>query len=106
MDTLCKKCGAPITDNSPICMNCGSAIPETDLSQETLKRLNEDKHDKHVANNSSSVKALGAFLLIVGFIIDFISIVSISTSSYDSFGALTVGGTICFFIGIFLFANG
>lgn len=106
VDSICKKCGCKLDGNSPICMNCGAAVPDSQLSQETKERLETQKHDTHVANGASSVKAFGAFLLIIGIIIDVISMFLIFSSDYEMFHALTIGGTISFLIGIALLSNG
>lgn len=106
MPLICKKCGCEIDGNSPICMNCGTAIPESQLTQETKERLESEKHDTHVANGASSIKAFGSFLLILGIVIDVISMFLIFSSSYGAFSALTIGGTICFLIGLMLLNNG
>ena len=64
------------------------------------------KHDTHVASGASSAKAFGAFLLIIGAVIDVISMFLIFSSDYEAFNALTIAGTISFLIGIGLLSNG
>lgn len=103
---VCQKCGCEIDGSTPICMNCGAPIPDSQLTQETKERLETQKNDTHVASGASSVKAFGAFLLIIGFIIDVISMFLIFSSDYEAFNALTIGGTISFLIGITLLSNG
>lgn len=106
MASVCEKCGCEIDGSSPICMNCGAPIPDSQLTQETKERLETQEHDTHVASGASSTKAFGAFLLIIGSIIDVISMFLISSSDFETFNALTIGGTICFLIGITLLSNG
>ena len=106
MPVVCKKCGHEIDGNSPVCMHCGAAIPDANLNDETRKRLKEEEIDTYKSPNASSAKALGAFLLIIGILTDVISMFMINSSDFGSFGALTIGGTICFLIGIMLFSNG
>lgn len=106
MASVCEKCGCEIDGSTPICMNCGAPIPDSQLTQETKERLETQKHDTHVASGASSVKAFGAFLLIIGSIIDVISMFLIFSSDYEAFNVLTIGGTISFLIGIALLSNG
>ncbi len=102
----CEKCGHEIDGNSPICMNCGAAIPESDINQETKERLKKEEHDTHVASNASSPKATGAFLIILGILADIISMFMIFSSDVGAFSVITIGGTICFIIGLMLYSNG
>lgn len=106
MPLICKKCGCEIDGNSPICMNCGTAVPDSQLTQETKNRLELEKHDTHVASGASSAKALGAIMLIIGIVIDVISMFLIFSTSVKAFSAFTIGGTICFLLGLFFLNNG
>lgn len=106
MTFKCNKCGCEIDGNSPICMNCGAPIPDDQLTQETKERLEMEKNDTHVASGASSVKAFGAFLLILGTIADVISMFLIYSSDYEAVHVLTIGGTISFLVGIMLLRNG
>ncbi len=105
MDTKCKKCGHEIDGNSPVCMYCGAVIPDVNLSQETKERLDAEKGDPHSSSDGSSVKALGAVLIILGILADVISMFMINSSDFGSFGTITIAGTVCFLIGIALFSN-
>ena len=106
MALICQKCGCEIDGKSPICMNCGATIPDEQISQETKERLKADEHDTHIASNGSSTRALGATLIILGILADVISMFMIFSSDFESFGVITIGGTICFLIGLLLFSNG
>ncbi len=70
-----------------------------------LSVLKNDNTSQSTAN-ASSVKALGAFLIIAGIGADVISMFMISGSSFESFGAITIFGTIAFLAGLALFSNG
>jgi len=87
-------------------MNCGATIPDEQISQETKERLKAGEHDTHIASNASSTRALGATLIILGILADVISMFMIFSSDFESFGVITIGGTICFLIGLLLFSNG
>ena len=106
MSIKCEKCGQEIDGNSPICMYCGAAIPEAHLSEETKNRLKEEKNDSYKAPNASSTKATGAFLMILGILADVISMFMIFSSDVEAFGIVTIGGSICFILGLALFSNG
>ena len=106
MDLICEKCGCKIDGNSPICMNCGMPIPDSKINQETKERLKAEEHDTHTASNASSTRALGAALIIIGILADVISMFMIFSSDIGAFSTLTIGGTICFLIGLLLFNNG
>lgn len=106
MASICEKCGCEIDGNSPICMNCGAAIPDSKINTETKERLKATEHDTHTASGASSVKAFGAVLLILGILADVISMFLIFSSDYEVFNVLTIGGTVCFLIGIMLLSNG
>lgn len=106
MALTCEKCGCEVTGNSPICMNCGAALPESYISQETKERLKSEERDTHVASSASSIKALGAFLVILGILADVISMFLIFGDGFGGFSAITIGGTICFLIGLMLISNG
>lgn len=106
MSTICEKCGHEVDGNSPICMYCGAALPETSINNETKERLEAEKVDSYQSPNASSTKAFGAFLLILGILADVVSMFLIYSDGFGSFGAVTIGGTICFLIGLALFSNG
>lgn len=106
MSVKCEKCGHEIDGNSPICMFCGAAIPTENINEETKARLKAEETDSYKSPNASSTKAVGAFLIILGMLADVISMFLIFSSDFGSFGAITIGGTICFLLGIFLFSNG
>ena len=106
MAKICKKCGREIDGNSPICMNCGAVVPDSQLNQETKERIKAEAHDSHKASNASSVKAVGAILLIIGIVIDVVSMFMIFSLDVSGFFVLTIVGTICFIIGIALVRNG
>lgn len=96
----CEKCGHILEGDSPICMFCGAAISDNDLSKEARERINNSQKDNYTSPNASSVKALGAFLMILGILGDLVSLVGGFVPS------VMIGGTICFFIGMALFSNG
>jgi len=106
MALTCKKCGREVSGACPICMNCGAALPETHISQETKDRIKAEERDTHVANNASSTKAFGAFLIILGILADVISMFLIYCDGFGAFGVITIGGTICFLIGLIFVNNG
>ena len=106
MSVICEKCGHEVDGNSPICMYCGAALPDTSISQETKERLKAEEKDSYTSPNASSTQAVGAFLMILGILADVISMFLIFSDGFGSFGAITIGGTICFLIGIMLFSNG
>ena len=102
------KCGHEIDGKSPICMYCGAAIPSSSMSPETKERFqnNNGQTQPSSSNSASGVRALGAILLIVGIITDVVSMFMITSGSYGGFSTITIIGTICFLIGLVLFANG
>lgn len=106
MSVKCKKCGCEIDGNTPICMNCGAAVSESDLTQEAKERLEQEKHDTHVASGASSAKAFGATLIIIGMLIDVVSMFLIFDGDASSFGMITIIGTILFLAGLFFVSNG
>jgi uncharacterized membrane protein YvbJ len=106
MSAKCENCGHEIDGNSPICMYCGAALKESDMNQETRDRIKTEAVDTHRAANASSLKAVGAVLMIIGFLTDIISMVMIVSSSYSAFGVVTAIGTVCFILGLVLFVHG
>ncbi len=106
MSVKCEKCGHEVDGDSPICMYCGAALPNSSINQETKERLKAEEKDSYKSPNASSTKAVGALLLILGILTDVISIFLIYSEGFSSFGAITIGGTICFLIGIVLLSNG
>lgn len=109
MIVKCEKCGHEIDGESPICMYCGSVLPDSVITQETNKRMVEKHIDEIVKNKESnigvSLKAFGAILIIIGFIADIISMFLIFSADFSSYGAITIFGTIMFLIGIAIVAN-
>ena len=65
MAKTCQKCGHEIDGKSPICMYCGAAVADSEISQETKERMQE-KSQETTSNTGTSIKALGAFLIIIG----------------------------------------
>ena len=104
MSLTCKNCGHNIDKNSPICMHCGTAIPDADISISVKERM-EQESCKKSSDIGSSIKAFGAFLIIIGIIVDVISMFMISSSDFGSFSVLTIIGTIAFLIGLAIVAN-
>lgn len=104
----CRKCGHEIDGKSPICMYCGSAIPLNYLSPETKERFqNYNERPQNSSSGSvSGVKALGAVILIIGIVTDLVSMFMISSGNFSAFNAMTIFGTIAFFVGLVLYANG
>ena len=105
MSVTCEKCGHEVDGNSPICMYCGAKLPDTSINQKTKERLEAGKKDSYKSPGASSTRAFGAFLMILGILADVISMFSIFSDGFGSIGAITIGGTICFLIGIVLFSN-
>lgn len=105
----CEKCGHEIDGKSPICMHCGTALPDSVITQETNKRMAEKHIDETVKNKVSnigvSLKAFGAILIILGLIADIISMFLIFSADFGSYGAITILGTIMFIIGIAIVSN-
>ena len=87
-------------------MYCGAKLPDTSINQETKERLEAEKIDSYKSPNVSSTRAVDAFLMILGILADVISMFLIFSDGFGSLGAITIGGTICFLIGILLFSNG
>lgn len=106
MALICQRCGCEIDGKSPICMNCGAAIPNEQISKETKERLKAYEHDKHVASNASSIRALGAVLIILSILAGFISMFMIFHSDFELFRIAVIGETICFSIGLLLYGIG
>ena len=102
----CEKCGHEIDGTSILCMNCGTKVPEELLTTETKVKIESEKNDTVRAGGASSIKALGAVLIILGIVADIISMFFIFSEGVGAFSAITIIGTIMFFIGIALFANG
>ena len=102
---LCEKCGHEIDGKSPICMYCGAAIADTNILPETKERMESEIAKQSNSNPGVSIKAFGAFLVILGILADVISMFLIFSDGFGAFGALTIGGTIAFLIGIGLIAN-
>lgn len=105
MKKLCKKCGHEIDGKSPICMYCGATIADTDIQPEVRKKMQEKLDENSSANDGTSIKAFGAFLIIIGIVADVISMFLISSGSFEVFNAITIGGTISFLIGLALVSN-
>ena len=103
---VCPKCGHEVDGNSPICMYCGASLPISSLNQATQERIRSQAVDNYRSPNASSIKAFGAFLMILGIAADLLSTILIFTGSTGAFGAVCTIGTICFIVGIALFANG
>lgn len=105
MDVKCKKCGKEIDGNSPICMYCGAAVPELNINVETKERMKLKSIKGASTNDTSSLKAFGAILIIIGIIADVISMFMIASSSFEAFNVVTIAGTIMFLIGLALISN-
>ena len=103
---VCEKCGHEVDGNSPVCMYCGAKLPETSLTQETKEGLKKEEKDTYTSPGASSVKALGAFLIILGIIADVFCMMQIGSSDFETYRTFTIGGTICFIIGLALYSNG
>ena len=105
MPALCEKCGKEIDGNSPICMYCGAAISDSNITQETKDRMKAEASNQSTSDPGTSLKALGATLIILGILADIISMFLIFSDGFGGFGVLTIGGTISFLIGLALVAN-
>ena len=101
----CENCGHKIDGKSPICMHCGAAIADDDILQETKEKMKTNVDNQSESNPGTSVKAIGAALIIIGFFADVISMFLIFSDDFGSFGAVTIAGTISFLIGLALVAN-
>lgn len=102
MDFVCRKCGCEIDGKSPICMNCGAAIPDYQINPATKEKM-KTENNAYIESGTSKIKALGAILLIIGISTDVISMFMIFSSEFEVFNAITIFGTICFLIGLALF---
>lgn len=101
----CKKCGKEIDGNSPICMYCGAAIPENNINLETKERMRVQSSKTSTPGDTSSAKAFGAVLVIIGILADVISMFMIASSSFEAFSGVTIAGTIMFLIGLAIISN-
>ena len=103
---VCEKCGHEVDGKSPVCMYCGAKLPETSLTQETKERLEKEGKEIHTAAGASTIKAIGAFLIILGILADVFCMMQIGSSDFETYKTFTIGGTICFLIGLALYSNG
>lgn len=104
MGAVCKNCGKEIDGNSPICMYCGVAISDSDMTLETKERM--EKEDKQKSSDvGASVKAVGAMLIIIGLLADVVSMFLVFSSSFEAFNILTIIGTISFLLGLAIVSN-
>lgn len=100
----CPKCGQPISENSMICMYCGHNINGSESANDSIKDLKEKnpQYEQNRHNTDTSLRSLGVLLMVVGGAFDIISMFLVGTSSLETFKFFTIGGTICFGIGLFL----
>jgi len=105
MSAICEKCGREIDGKSPICMYCGAAVTDSCLTEETKERLQNEAAKEPEKSIGTNMKAIGAFLVILGILADVISMFMITTSDIGAFSAVTITGTIMFLIGIALISN-
>ena len=105
MNAECKKCGNKIDGNSPICMYCGTAVPDSNINIETKERMKLQSSKSSATGNATSIKAFGAALVIIGILADVVSMFMIASSSFESFSAVTISGTIMFLIGLAIISN-
>lgn len=85
-------------------MYCGASLSDSDISSETKERMKEED-SKRTSTSGTSVKAFGAFLIIIGILADVISMFLIASSDFSFFNAITIGGTISFLIGLAIVSN-
>jgi len=104
MASTCKNCGREIDGKSPICMYCGTAVSDSEITQETKDRMQEISKET-TSNPGTSIKAFGAFLMIIGILADVVSMFLIMSDGFGAFGTITIIGTISFLIGLMLVAN-
>ena len=104
MAATCKKCGHEIDGKSPICMYCGAAVDDADITFETKERMQQEA-SKTTSNVGTSVKAFGAFLIILGILADVVSMFLIFSADSAGFSVVTIAGTIAFLIGIAIVSN-
>ena len=105
MAKLCEKCGHEVNENTPICMFCGAPVNDYTES-ENVKKFKQNELIENKANNFvGGIKGFGAILLIIGGLLDLISIITIVTGEIESSGVLSVIGTILFIAGIGIISN-
>ena len=111
MDNIvCEKCGHDVPDGVLVCGYCGRAVPREQLSDSTVQQIkaNERTDESLKTDTAAGVRSIGFVLMTIGIACDLISAAVIGFGSLDLslFTALSVGGTACFAIGLFLaFAN-
>jgi len=105
MDAECKKCGNKIDGNSPVCMYCGTAVPDSNINLETKERMRVQSSKPSSPGDTSSLKVFGAILVILGILADIIGMFMIASSSFEAFSAVTITGTIMFLIGLAIISN-
>ena len=100
----CPKCGQSVSDTSMICMYCGHNINGSKTADNSIMELKE-KNPQYEQNRNAtdtSLRSLGVLLMFIGGAFDVISMFLVGTSSLDTFKFFTIGGIICFGIGLFL----
>ena len=86
-----------------ICMNCGADLKPSSRTDsiEDIKE-NHPKQEAKAASEAVAVHSLGTALITIGFICDVISMMLVGSGTFEELKFFTVGGTICFLIGLFL----
>ena len=93
MSYTCKNCNKLVDDDSPICMFCGFPIPDEHLSAKTKNNMYKSNQN---ISDTSNIKAIGATLIIISIIINFIPVI-VGNSIF-----ITIIGIVLLLIGLAL----
>ena len=96
---LCNTCGKRLVDSIRICPDCGAVNYR---NEDVIKDVTKEKSNYHKIYAPVSIHSIVSVLVAGGIICDIASMFLIFNNEYEIFGALTIGGTIAFFIGLFL----
>lgn len=101
---ICPKCGKVVNEKSIVCMYCGKNINGSNMANNSVSDLKEKEpyYQKDRMQKDASAKSLGGVLMAIGIILDIASMFLVGSGSVESFSFCCIGGTICFFIGLFL----
>jgi hypothetical protein len=100
---VCENCGKELDENAIICGYCGKSIPKNNLSNETVKRIQENEYsDASLKKNTGfTIRLWGEVLMTIGILCDVISMFFID-GDYIIFSILIPMGTIAFLVGLIL----
>ena len=101
---ICPKCGKTVNEKSIVCMYCGKNINGSAMANNSVSELKEKEpeYQKDRIQKNASEKSLGGALMAIGGILDIVSMFMVGSGSVEAFSFCCIGGTICFFIGLFL----